>query len=404
VLRRVTLVVALAVLLLPVSVLQAQSCRIGTGSSASLLIPYFEYNPGDPLGVTTLISVTNESNNQTLVRVVYWTDWGVPTIAFDVFLPAFDVQTINVRDTFNGMVPSTGEGADLSAFQFCELEAFRPFHGGGPVFTPVQRQQLRAYHTGVGGPLDANCASENHGDGIVRGYITVDVVDECSGIGVGSVFTPAWGGYFADGGGGAGAIAIAQNRIWGDVLIVDPANGFAQGEQAVGLWADPARFTDDPTFTFYGRFSGYDGRDERVPLPTLFATRFLDGGVFSGGTDLIVWRDTGEANPVPIPCGTHPAWHPLQESFIVSRDESGDPAARVELGRGSSFFALATQKVPVGDLSPPYAFGRLQIALADGPLLTNPRQGWIETVMSAQGLFTVGFEARALNELCDQAP
>jgi hypothetical protein len=34
------------------------------------------------------------------------------------------------------------------------------------------------------------CAGEDHGDPIARGYVTVDVVDECSGIRL-EVWTPA---------------------------------------------------------------------------------------------------------------------------------------------------------------------------------------------------------------------
>jgi hypothetical protein len=34
------------------------------------------------------------------------------------------------------------------------------------------------------------------------------------------------------------------------------------------------------------------GQDQREPLPTVFAARFINGGIFDGGTDLIVWRDS----------------------------------------------------------------------------------------------------------------
>lgn len=384
---------------------QAQDCQIGTKLASTILIPYFEYDPNAGFnGLTTLFSVNNESSQNTMVRVVVWTDWGIPSLSFDVFLLPFDVQSFNVRDLFNGNVPSTGAGEDLSAFNFCDIAQYRPFHTN-PVLNGDQTAQIRAWHTGHGGPLNSDCAGENHGDGVIRGYVTIDTVDECSGVLVASsIFTPAWGGYFANGGGGAGAIAIAQNRLWGDFLIVDPANAFAQGSEAVGLWADPARFTGDPTFTFYGRYSAYDGRDERVPLPDWWATRFLDGGPFTGGADLLVWRDTGVATVAPVTCGSHPAWYPLQEGFITARDESGDVASRIYVGSLSHFFPLATQKLPVSTFNLPYAFGRLQISLADGPGLNNPRQSWLQVVLSANGLYSVGMNARGLNGLCDQAP
>jgi len=391
----------LLALLAVAPVATAQDCNIGTRLGATVFIPYFEYDPSG--GLTTLFSVTNESSSDTMTRVVLWTDWGIPTLGFDVYLPAFDVQTFNVRDLFNGNVPSTGQGVDLSAFSFCAVSAFLPFHSN-PVLNVDERTQIRNWHSGMGGPLDARCAGENHGDGHVRGFVTIDTVDECSGIQLDSLFSPAWGGYFANGGGGDGAIGVAQNRLWGDFLIVDPDNAFAQGSEAISLWADPGRFTGDPTFTFYGRFSGYDGRDERVPLPTLWATRFLNGGPFTGGTQLIVWRDVGVDTVEPVTCGMHPAWYPLQEGFIVSRDESGSIASRIDVGTESNFFRLATQRVSVASFGLPYAFGRLQISLADGPFLNNPRQGWVQTVMSANGLYSLGLNARGINELCDSAP
>jgi len=81
---------------------RAGDCVIGPGLAATLLIPYFELDLAHPFNVTTLISVNNGLNPPALSRVVLWTDWGVPTLAFDIYLKGFDVQTINVRDLFNG--------------------------------------------------------------------------------------------------------------------------------------------------------------------------------------------------------------------------------------------------------------------------------------------------------------
>lgn len=381
----------------------AQDCQVGTGLASSLLIPYFEVDPGNPAGITTLVSIVNEGSQPALARVVFWTDWGIPTLSFDVYLERFDVQTFNLRDQFNGNIPSTGAGADLSSFAFCNSALFTPVHAN-PVLDPDERAQLVADHSGVAGPLEAQCAGEDHGDGLLRGYITVDVVDECSGIQLDETFTPAWGGYFAEGGGGGG-IAVAQNRLWGDFTIVDPANAFAQGSEAVALWSDPSRFTGNPTFTFYGRYNGYDGSDERVPLPTLWATRFLNGGPFSGGTDLLIWRDTGTDDVSRANCGGgKPAWYPLPQSFVTARDESASDASRISLGAGTALFPLATQRVASPSFGLPYAFGRIQMGLADGPGLSNPRQAWVQTVLSASGQFSLGLNARAINELCDSAP
>ena len=118
-------------------------CMIGPALGSTLLVPYFEVDLDDPNGVTTILSINNGRNDPALVRVVLWTDWGVPTLAFDVYLLGFDVQPINVRTIFAGNVPSTGEGADLSGFEFRRSTSTRssPRTSGGssPPTTPASR-------------------------------------------------------------------------------------------------------------------------------------------------------------------------------------------------------------------------------------------------------------------------
>ena len=84
------------------------NCRLADQPAATMLIPYFEVDLGDPAGQTTLFSVNNASAKSTLARVVLWTNWGVPTLAFDVYLTGYDVQTLNLRDLFAGKLPQTG--------------------------------------------------------------------------------------------------------------------------------------------------------------------------------------------------------------------------------------------------------------------------------------------------------
>jgi hypothetical protein len=382
----------------------AQDCQVGQGLGSSLLIPYFEVDTSSPSGVTTLFSVNNESGTPALVRVVAWTDWGFPTLGFDVYLEARDLQSFNVRDLLAGLLPSTGGGADLSGFPFC---------GGGlsptytnPALNASQRATLAAYHRGLPnpstGPTQGLCAGENHSDPIARGFITVDVVDECSGIRLDRIYTPADSDYpyFVNGGGSSG-IAIVSNRLWGDYFIVNPGQDFAQGGEAVPLWADSGQFNSANELTFYGRFEGYTATDERVPLPDLWSTRFLEGGAFSGGTALIVWRDVGTSEADPINCVSRPSWWPLEESFLTARDEAGENPYFLS---STNVYYLATQRVEISDLAVPYDFGRLQLGLADGPGLTNPRQAWVATVMSAEGRYSVGMDATAVNERCGTAP
>src|ERR1043166_7341240 len=87
-------------------------CRAADQPAATLLIPYFEVDLDDPTGITTTFSVNNSAPRPVLARVTLWTDWGVPTLAFDLYLTGYDAQTLNVRDLLRGELPTTG--ADVS--------------------------------------------------------------------------------------------------------------------------------------------------------------------------------------------------------------------------------------------------------------------------------------------------
>ena len=365
---------------------------IGPGLAATLLIPYFEVDLAHPFNVTTLFSVNNGLSGSTLARVVLWTDWGIPTLAFDVYLDPFDVQTINVRDLFAGNIPSTGEGADLSGFPFCT--SLIPYHIN-PALSADEQAQLAAYHTGVAGPLDSHCGGQNHGDQVARGYITVDVIDECNGIEgpLAPLYTPEDTSYpYFDNGSHTG-IGIDDNRLWGDVIYLDTDNAAAQGNEAVALWADPTLFGSTGIYTFYGRFSSWDGRDDRVPLPYLWDQRFVNGGPFAGGADLIVWRDTEEAHPAPVTCGGEPSWYPLLTSANSAIDESAGNL--VDFGNGK--FPLATQRVDVGALGIPYSFGWLQVG-------TAPGQSWMQPTLGAAGLYSASWNGTPVEFTCGPHP
>ncbi|HEY0781016.1 MAG TPA: hypothetical protein VGE98_01065, partial [Thermoanaerobaculia bacterium] len=71
----------------------AGNCRVSDQPAATLLLPYFEVDLDAPNGATTIVSINNASPKSELARVVLWTDWGIPTLAFDVYLTGYDVQT-----------------------------------------------------------------------------------------------------------------------------------------------------------------------------------------------------------------------------------------------------------------------------------------------------------------------
>src|SRR5262249_26320894 len=85
----------------------AEICSLDNAAAATLLLPYSEGARDNPGGQTTLFSINNASATAMLVKVQVWTDLGVPTLGFMVYLTGFDVETINLRDVFNGVLPQT---------------------------------------------------------------------------------------------------------------------------------------------------------------------------------------------------------------------------------------------------------------------------------------------------------
>ena len=147
-------------------------------------------------------------------------------------------------------------------------------------------------------------------DFIARGYVTIDNNSDCS------LVFPNDTGFF-DGEPGVGADV---NELWGDWLLIQQANNFAQGDTLVhveasdtlGGPANPVGSSPNPTgYTFYGRyFTPLGAGDNREPLATTWTTRYFTstpqhsiGGAgystrfttrrpFDGGTSLTVWRDS----------------------------------------------------------------------------------------------------------------
>lgn len=380
---------ALAALLLPAPTtagVLTDNCVVGDRPAATLLFPYFEVDLANPSGRTTLIAIANRDLflEPILARVTLWTDWGIPTVAFSLFLGPEDVQTINVRDLFStGIVPTTGGHADLY-FPGCHPSL------GGFVATPPAL--MRTAHTGQN-TLGSCLSSGNLGVNIAVGYITVDASRRCRVGNGGGTDSPVDGDYFT----GAAPLAVTENVLWGDWFLVTPGEGFASGNAAVHVQAD-AEFFGAGDYTFYGRYHGFNGADRRRPLPSHYYARFLNGGAFTGGTKLIVWRDTRDPSTAVVACGSTPDWVPLGEQQVVARDEEG---AFTNLG-ATSIFDLATQRLDISAVPQPHVFGllRLNLDLPDD----TPAQAWVGVEASASGRFSVGFPATPTNDLCGVEP
>jgi hypothetical protein len=406
--RASTLPLLAACLWLPAAPVRAAVCTLDNRPAATLLLPYFEVDLADPAGRTTLVAINNASDKATLAHVVLWTDYGVPTLVFDVYLTGYDVQTINLRDVFQGLLPKTADlardpmdtvsprGIFSQDVSFPGCETLPP--GNLPA---AMVDHLRRAHSGQPSPLfGGQCAGVNFNQPqIARGYATIDVVKACTSL------RPVDAGYF-----GADGVAGFDNVLWGDFIQVDPAGLVAQGQNLVRLEADPARFGPG-SVTFYSRYVGGAGADAREPLATNWAVRFLNGGIFTAGTELVVWRSpTWPA--VPFPCGTRPAGVPRSQREIVIFDEqehvvTNDPfpfsaqPPQVPLVP----FSFAAARVAVGgvDLPVPFYFGWLRLDLR--PWTNEPAdpyaQAWVGQVLSASRRFNVGLPGTQLASLCD---
>jgi len=378
------------------------NCRVAGQPAATLLIPYFEVDLADPSGRTTLFSVNNASVKSALARVVLWTDWGVPTLAFDVYLTGYDVQSFNVRDLLQGKLPTTGpEVSSLGtlsdpnvAFAGCGSNGAASLAAAPEV---SQITWLQAAHTGrpVAKSAAQQCASSGGaGPNLATGYITVDAVNRCSPRSVGTTAnTPAQPGYFAKGGTG---VASDANVLWGDYHYVNARKNMAVSQAAVSIVADADHFTAGD-YTFYGRYVSFDGRDDRIPLSSLYYARYINANPFSTGTDLVVWRDNRKSTAALGPCGKSPAWAPLGEMQLVIFDEEENPNEIV----GGNAFPLLTQKVHVGGstLAVPRPFGFLMLDLWHKD--STHAQGWVSIIMTKEGRFSTGHEAVRVDDLCN---
>jgi len=405
-------------------------CTVDDVPAATLLLPYFEVDAGHADGVTTLFSINNASATAVLAHVTVWTDLSFPVLDFNVYLTGYDVQSVNLRDVLiNGVLPRTAsagqdpgdaispKGTFSQDINFASCSGLLP----PPAVLPASfLAYLQAALTGLPADLNADCGSSDglccaaqaFGDNILRGYVTVDTVNNCT------LRFPSDLGYFVAGGSGD---ATNQNVLWGDAFFVNPGQNFASGNPLVHIEASATNpETSVPgQYTFYGRYSTppFQAVDNREPLATNFAVRFLNGGAFNGGTNLHVWRDS-KSTPQIFVCSPNngPTWYPLGQEGIVIFDEQEHPQQQVGFPvspqpRNPTLtpFPAETQSTKVGGprLPVPYMFGWLYLNL-NTTIAGNPNppedpaaaQAWVEVSMNAEGRYEVGYSAIKLDSAC----
>ena len=476
--KRLALVLTLLCLLALGGQAFAELCTIDAVPAATLLLPYFAVDLGAPpgTGIDTLFSINNASAAPAIAHVSIWTDWSQPVLDFDIFLTGYDVQSVSLYQVFvNGNLPVTADeqsdqGVNAPGFDrtadptskcddspdSCSPHGVNPewdgsFDGAGipvigvadcidifpffvnPLLNAGRLADVQCKLTGQ--DCGTGCFGADHGDNVARGYITIDNANACS------LIFPNDPGYFSDG--VNPGVASNVNQLWGDWFIVDPANAFAQGDNLVSIEADD-QFTGGATgYSFYRRYTDAinPSEDNREPLGTTWASRYLNGGGFDV-TSLTVWRD---ATIVDIDAGGHvcgapgdgdtgPAWHPMNETQVVAFDECenweevcgpffGPQGPPISPPDDPDFgdpvcFPLESQNVAVGvDPLGPLAsdFGWLYLNLNVG--LDNGggapdydpgsngtlAQSYVITNHSALGLYSVGLAAIQLTSACTDA-
>ncbi|QQR75205.1 MAG: hypothetical protein IPJ17_06415 [Holophagales bacterium] len=387
--------------------------------AATLLLPYFEVDLANTNGLTTLFSVNNASATAVLAHVVVWSDLSVPVLDFNIYLTGYDVQTVNMRDIINGTLPRTAsagqdpgdtispKGTFSQDINFASCTGQLPL---GPL-SATYIDHLKKSLTGQASSLlGGRCAGQVFGDNVARGYVTIDTVNNCT------LRFPGDAGYFVAGGTGD---ATNQNVLWGDYFFVTPEENYASGETMVHIEASATNpETSVPgQYTFYGRYVTWTAADNREPLATNFATRYILGGAFSGGTDLIAWRDSKVnqgAFTCPATLNLRPSWYPLGQEQIVIFDEQEHPEVPQTTpvspplpNEGIIPFPAEAQRTAVDgeDFPVSFSFGWLfldlnaTVAAAGNNPPEDPlaAQAWVETIMSAEGRYSVGFDAIKLD-------
>jgi hypothetical protein len=428
---KATLVLLAAALLPPLAVRPAAAviCAVDAVPAATLLLPYFEVDLGNSLGSETMFSINNASATAVLAHVVLWSDLSVPVLDFNVYLTGYDVQTVSLRDVIvAGNLPRTASagqdptdtisphGQLSQDINFASCDGVLPPPPLPAFFTAHLQAALTGQPSAV---LGGNCAGRALGDNVARGYVTVDTVSTCS------LRFPGDAGYFVAGGHGD---ATDQNVLWGDYVLLQRNLNFAGGGTLVHVEADPVNpaTTTGGRYTFYGRYVGWTAIDNREPLATSFASRFMNGGAYGGNSTLLVWRDS-KVNQGPFACpvaaGVRPAWFPLGQEGIVIFDEQEHPVVPQSVPFSPQPptatvvpFPAETQLVPLGltttggaALALPYAFGWLYLDLntvvaaagSNPPVDPRAAQAFVTSFDETHGHFAVGIEAIRLDSACN---
>jgi hypothetical protein len=399
------------------------TCDIALLPAATLLVPWFEVDLTSRFGESTLMTITNVSNQEQVARVTLWTDRGYPVITFNVYLTGYDVQGINLYDVIGlgQIAPSRGTGfEDVGSPEGDFSEDNAAVDEVTCVNLPmqlepaVQQRMQRAFTLGTLPSTEQNAACSAIGGVHTNavGYATIDVVRSCTAT------QPHESRYFTQ-------EILFDNVLTGDYQQLNGSQNFAQGSPMVHIRAipelasgqanppepSPEQLVANLPVTFYGRFQSTASptRDGRQPLPALFAARWIDGGPGEFRTDLKIWRDvvTGPA----AGCEAYARNGAMGVVEVVRFDEEenlnvlGEPiccilpydttlpaASRVRIADENVFPQKIAREVG----------GWVYLNLND-PQRREAAQAWVVSSMRAEGRYSVEADVVALGNGCTPA-
>jgi hypothetical protein len=232
------------------------------------------------------------------------------------------------------------------------------------------------------------CVGAARGDGVARGYITIDSVFTCTTQTPAELLT------------GYNDILDDRNILMGEFYLVDPSTDQAVGIPAVQIESNPAAPANQ--YTFYGVYNGFNASDGREPLPTNWRA-----SVENNSSEVIVWRDAKVASQ-PRACAAAPTYGSLP---------IGDTAGVGAFGTESSFFPITggtliapnvTQRIPVASTPftglPADKLGSMNFSFnhsgGSGPVADLTAAGSYVIILRApenNGVFNLAVPAQALD-------
>lgn len=123
----------------------------GARPAASLLVPYFEVDLEAGGGRDTIVSIDNAGSEPVLANVVLWTDWGVPSFAFNLLLEPDGVRVVDARVLEGGRFDG---GTEVLVWTSRSPVGGRPSECGRPPDCPIRLVTRSRVETGGQARLD----------------------------------------------------------------------------------------------------------------------------------------------------------------------------------------------------------------------------------------------------------